>query len=132
MRNRALAVLNWRHVALAGEGGWLVFPALGCAAAFAWRDAPALQALNFAGWGIALALGTLRLRSGRLRVASLTDYAVGVIRAGLNAAFGVFAPLLAPTWSLHPAGTIQKNCQVPNLASGKRLPRVLVKSVSRA
>jgi Domain of unknown function (DUF4153) len=106
----ALAVLGWRDVALKGEGGWLVFPALFFAAAFAWRDSPTLQGLNGLGLAVALALAALCSRTGKLRLASLTDYALGSMAAGVNALFGCFLLLGEDiAWKDLPRG---KTCRV--------------------
>jgi hypothetical protein len=101
----ALAVLGWREVALRGEGGWLVFPALFFAGAFAWRDSPTLQGLNGFALAVALALAARRSRAGKVRVASLTEYALGSVVAGVNALLGAF-PLLGEdiAWKELPRG----------------------------
>jgi hypothetical protein len=87
------ALSRWGQVRAAGEGRWLVFPALFFAAAFAWRDSGTLQVLNGLALLVALALTALRTRSGQLRAAGLTDYLLGVPVAGLRSLTGHF-PLL--------------------------------------
>jgi Domain of unknown function (DUF4173) len=89
-----MAILTrWTREAIAGEGRWLLLPALLFGAAFAWRDSPTLQLLNGLGLIIALALAALRMRAGRIRGAGITDYVLGVTVAVVQAAAGHF-PLL--------------------------------------
>src|SRR5262249_9020529 len=87
------ALSRWGQVRVTGEGRWLILPALFFAAAFAWRDSGTIQVLNGLGLMVALCLMALRARSGRLRVAGLTDYLLGVPVAGLRSLTGHF-PLL--------------------------------------
>jgi hypothetical protein len=88
------AVLSrWGQVRVAGEGRWLILPALFFAAAFAWRDSGTLQLLNGLALTVALALAALRARSGQIRAAGLSDYVLGVPVAGLRSLTGHF-PLL--------------------------------------
>jgi hypothetical protein len=84
---------HWRHVGITGEGVWLIWPALFFAGAFAWRDSLTLQCLNGLGLVVALSLAALRSRSGRICVASVTEYALGVLLVAANAVMGCF-PLL--------------------------------------
>ena len=86
------ALLVWRlGLPLAGEGRWLVGPALLFAAALAWRDSPALKVCNVLAVGGLLALAALRLRSGRLSDAGLTEYGLGGALVGANVSAGYLA-----------------------------------------
>lgn len=75
---------RWRRRALAGGGHWLLLAALLCAAAFAWRDSATLNFLAGAGMLLALALLVWRAHGGSLWVAGVTDYARGILAAGLG------------------------------------------------
>jgi Domain of unknown function (DUF4173) len=69
------------------EFAW--FPlALGVAAMMAWRDSPALKALDITALGIILGLVMLRARGGELRMAGLAHHAVGVAASAADAAVG--------------------------------------------
>jgi hypothetical protein len=89
----AAGLSRWGRIQTAGEGRWLIFPALFFAAALAWRDSETLQLLNELALLVALALAALRARSGQVRAAGLTDYLLGVPVAGLRSLTGHF-PLL--------------------------------------
>ncbi|HEX8097425.1 MAG TPA: DUF4173 domain-containing protein [Pyrinomonadaceae bacterium] len=73
------------------EGRWLIPVALFFACALAWRDSLTLNALAFCATLVALALAAFIARGGPLRLAGVMDYALGLILAGFDAAFGVFA-----------------------------------------
>jgi hypothetical protein len=89
-----MAILGSRRPEpVAGEGQWLLLPALFFAAAFAWRDSPTLQLLNGLGLATALALAVLRRQSGWIRRAGITDYLLGGTVAALQTVSGPF-PLL--------------------------------------
>jgi hypothetical protein len=78
-----------------GDGGWwLLLPIAFSPLAFLWHDSPPLKALNMLALLTALSLAMLRASGGRLRVASLVQYAVGSLLAGFNAALGMFPLLL--------------------------------------
>src|ERR671917_1406317 len=72
----ALCALHarWRGGALAGEGRWLVGAAVLAAAAFAWRDSPALRLLDAASLAVALSLVAWRARGRSVRLARIADY----------------------------------------------------------
>ena len=80
---------RWRRAALKGEGGWLLLPVIVFAAAFAWRDSPTLKWLD--AWTVACAFGLLAWRAGgaSVRLAGLSEYARGLVHAGLHAVGGV-------------------------------------------
>ncbi|MGH9903050.1 MAG: DUF4173 domain-containing protein, partial [Pyrinomonadaceae bacterium] len=63
------------------------------AAAFAWRDSLTLKALDVLAVLALLALASIGARGVRMRLAGITNYALGLIVAGCEAVFGVF-PLL--------------------------------------
>lgn len=77
------------RIALAGEGRWLIPPALFLAAALAWRDSPTLVALDFLALAATLALVAAAGREGSLRTAGILDTAAGAAWAGVQTAFGV-------------------------------------------
>jgi hypothetical protein len=81
----------WRRVELAGEGRWLVVPALFFAATFAWRDSGTLWFLNWVALATTLGLAALHTRTGRLRAAGVIEYLLGVMIAGAHALAGCFA-----------------------------------------
>jgi hypothetical protein len=86
---------SWRRAALNGEGRWLLLPVLFTAFAFAWRDSLTLEVLDALALLVALSLVALRARTGRIHVAGLTEYSLGVIVAGVDAASGPFILLLS-------------------------------------
>jgi hypothetical protein len=88
-----IVAMGRRQGALAGGGRWLLLPVVFFAAAFAWRDAPALKMLNVLALLVSFSLIILRAQGGRIHHAGLTEYALGGVIAGLNAAFGLL-PLL--------------------------------------
>jgi hypothetical protein len=85
--------LGWRQSALAGSARWLLVPVILFAAAFAWRDSPAVKMLNVLALLVTLSLILLRAQGSRILRAGLAEYALGSVIAGLNAAFGLL-PLL--------------------------------------
>src|SRR5204863_2329467 len=64
------------------------------AAAFAWRDSTALKACNGLAVVVALSLVVLRSPAGRLRLASLTDHALGGVYVGYQVGVGLGAIVL--------------------------------------
>ncbi len=89
----------------AGEGVWLVLPALVFAACLAWRDSGTLQALDL--WGLAgcLGVGAARTRAGQIRLAGLWEYVGEIAGSLLQTVLGVF-PLLKRDihWDAVPRG----------------------------
>ena len=83
------------RASLAGASRPLLIAALFFAAAFAWRDSPTLKLLDAGALVVALSLLAWRARGGRVRLGGLTDYVMGMVLAGLNAAFGCFPLLLS-------------------------------------
>ena len=88
-----VALAGWSGVELKGGGRWLLIPALIFAAAFTWRDSMMLKFLSFVALATALSLAAFRARAGRLRVAGILEYALGIFLSGIMALIGV--PLLA-------------------------------------
>jgi hypothetical protein len=88
----ATMLARWRRHALAGGHLLLLFVIL-FAAAFAWRDSQTLNLL--AGMGLLSSLGLMawRARSGRIWLAGVTEYALGLLVAAVNAIFFGFPAL---------------------------------------
>ena len=78
----------------AGQGRWLLLPALLLAAGFLWRASPALQLLDGLGLAVLLGLAAAYSRGGDLQRGHVLDYVLQLILAGLQAAAGPL-PLLA-------------------------------------
>ncbi len=87
------ALAGWGDVDLKGGGRWLLAPAVLFAAGFVWRDSRMLNFLSFVALATALALAAFRAREGRLRVAGILEYALGMALSGIMALIGI--PLLA-------------------------------------
>jgi hypothetical protein len=87
-------MLRWRRRALMDGGHWLLLTAFLSAAAFAWRDSLTLNCLAGLTLLTALALMVWRARAGRIWLASLTEYLLGMMVAGVNAFFVGFPLLL--------------------------------------
>jgi hypothetical protein len=83
-----VAVAQWNNLKLTGGGRWLIAPALIFAAMFALRDSIMLNSANLLAILICLALIAYRAVQGRIRVATLTEYAKGTALAGLFSAVG--------------------------------------------
>jgi Domain of unknown function (DUF4173) len=99
-----------RRRALSGGGHFLLLSAILFAAAFAWRDSLTLNWLAGLGLVVALCLMAWRARAGRIWRAGITEYALGLLAAGVNAFFIGFPSLfgdvrwreVAPAgWSRH-------------------------------
>ena len=88
-----LGLASWGGVRLTGGGRWMLAPALLFAATFTWRDSIMLKFLSFVALSTALALAAFRAREGRLRVAGILEYALGMVLSGIMALIGT--PLLA-------------------------------------
>jgi hypothetical protein len=67
------------------DGWWLVLPVVFFAAAFSWRDSATLNLLDGLALFVALALLAWRVRGGRIRLASLSHYALGLGHAAFDA-----------------------------------------------
>jgi MFS family permease len=74
----AWVLTRWGDVQLEGEGRWLVVPVLFFAAALTWRDSATLNVANAVALGLAGTLAALTSRAGQVRLAGLTQYAVGI------------------------------------------------------
>ena len=79
---------RWRRMGLKGEGGWLLWPIILCSAAFAWRDSPTLRWLDALIVLCMFGLLAWRASGARLKLASLTAYARGLVVAGAQTLFG--------------------------------------------
>ncbi|HEY0078119.1 MAG TPA: DUF4173 domain-containing protein [Pyrinomonadaceae bacterium] len=90
-----LALVRRKGLALSAEGGWLLPSALFFAACFAWRDSPTLMALDVLTILTLTSLAALVARGQTVWVAGVTRYALSLLTAGFNAAFGSFALLLS-------------------------------------
>lgn len=77
------------HPGLVGNGKWLMVPLLLFAAGFAWRDSVTLKALDLLGMFVTLSLLALRSRTGKLAVASLTDYFGALLGTSLFTSIGL-------------------------------------------
>jgi hypothetical protein len=103
-------MLRWRPRALRNGGHWLLLTVFLSAAAFAWRDSLTLNFLAGLTLLTALVLMAWRARSGRIWLASITEYLLGLLAAGINTFFVGFPLLLgdvswkegtAAGWSRH-------------------------------
>lgn len=74
-----------RRRALHSGGHWLLLSAILFASTFAWRDSLTLNVLAAAGLCVALGLMAWRARMGRIWMAGVTEYAQGLLVAGVNA-----------------------------------------------
>ena len=81
-------LVRWRRIPLTGDGRWLVLPILFFAGAIGWRASPTLFVLNLFCLLVVLALAAIRTRFGRLWVAGLTDYGLGLLLATISALAG--------------------------------------------
>jgi hypothetical protein len=85
----AAALVVWRGcLRVAGEGRWLVPVALLFAACVAWRASAALAFLNVLAFLATASLALLRARTGRLRLAGLSEYLLGGIYAAVLSSAG--------------------------------------------
>jgi hypothetical protein len=87
-------MLRWRQKALMNGGHWLLLTCFLSAASFAWRDSLMLNFLAGLTLLVALALMAWRAREGRIWLASITEYVLGMLVAGINAFFIGFPLLL--------------------------------------
>lgn len=98
-----------RRRALSGGGHFLLLSVILFAAAFAWRDSPTLNFLAGMALLITLALMAWRARAGRIWMASVTEYGLGIVAAGINAFISGFPALLGDVrWrEVAPAGWVR-------------------------
>jgi hypothetical protein len=75
----------WRRDTFRGVAWWLPLAALVAASGLAWRDSPALKALDLFALTIVFALTAVRSPGLRLRLLWLTDLALAAVTTGLNA-----------------------------------------------
>src|SRR5947209_7223002 len=83
-----------RRATLAGAGHWPLISSILFAASFAWRDSMMLNFLAWLGMLISLALAAWRARGGRIRLAGISDYVMGILVEGVNAFLAGFPLLL--------------------------------------
>jgi hypothetical protein len=85
----AAAVVAWLgRLRVAGEGRWLVPVAVLFALGVAWRDSPTVVFLDLLAFLIAVSLAVLRGRSGRLRLAGISEYVLGSVYTGAISSAG--------------------------------------------
>ncbi|MBI4552086.1 MAG: DUF4173 domain-containing protein [Candidatus Latescibacteria bacterium] len=88
-----ILLTRWRRIPLPGDGRWLLLPVIVFAAACAWHDSVPLKLLNLLALLVALSLATLRTHSGRLQIAGLIEYGLGLITTGCHALLGMVSLL---------------------------------------
>jgi hypothetical protein len=87
-----LAALQRAHrLPLAGNGRWALAPALLFAFGLAWRDSPALAALNILATLLLLIVAAAWSRAGDIRRAGLLEYAIDAFQAGFHASYAPLA-----------------------------------------
>ena len=84
----AIVLTRFGGIAATGEGRWFVPVAVLFAAGFAWRDSPAVAALNLLALLVAAGLAVWRGRSGALRRAGISEYLLGGLCSGVLTAAG--------------------------------------------
>ncbi len=101
----SLTVARSRRVRLGDEGRWLLVPAILFAAALAWRDSPTLVFLNTLAAAVSLGLAATHSRSGRLRLAGVTHYALDLLAAAVAALAGLLPTVASDVgWKEVPRG----------------------------
>jgi hypothetical protein len=91
----------WRahRLPLSGSGRWALAPALLFAFALAWRDSPALAALNILATLLLLIVAAAWSRAGDIRRAGLLEYAIDALQAGFHASYAPLALIFQDiTW----------------------------------
>ncbi len=84
----AVSFARWGRVGTGGEGRWLVFAAVVFASGVVLRDSPVVVFLDVVAVMISFSLAVWRGRSGSLRRAGISDYAIGGALAGTFTAAG--------------------------------------------
>lgn len=84
----AVSFTRWGRVGTGGEGRWLVFVAVVFASGVVLRDSPVVVLLDVVAVMISLSLAVWCGRSGSLRRAGISDYAIGGTLAGTFTAAG--------------------------------------------
>ena len=83
----AVVAIRRGHLQITGRR-WLVPVAMLFALCVAWRDSAALAALNLLAFVVAASLTLLRARTGRLRLAGVSEYVLGGLYAGALSSAG--------------------------------------------
>lgn len=89
----AWLLCRWNRTPMTGEGRWLVPAMLFFAAALVWRDSPTLTVANGAALLAATTLAALTSRAGQVRLAGVSQYAVGMLYMLSFALAGLFPVL---------------------------------------
>jgi hypothetical protein len=120
-------MLRWRRKALMNGGHWLLLAVFLSAAAFAWRDSLTLNFLAGLTLLTALALMAWRARAGRIWLASLTEYLLGMLVAGINAFFIGFPLLLCDVhWKEVPVAGWSRHLKSVVLGAVMALPLLIL------
>jgi len=115
------------HLALDGRALWLIFPVMGLAAGFVWRDSEALKALDFLAICAVLALSSGQARGARLAAVGIAEAVWRLIIAGLNAAAGYIPLFLKRTdWPEHPTTGWARQARAVAVGTLLALPLVMV------
>jgi hypothetical protein len=120
-------MLRWRPKALMDGGHWLLLTVFLSAAAFAWRDSLALNFLAGLTLLTALALMAWRARAGRIWLASITEYLLGMLVAGVNTFFVGFPLLLRDVhWKEIPVAGWSRHLRSVLLGAVMALPLLIL------
>ncbi|MDT4953401.1 MAG: hypothetical protein QOJ02_1539 [Acidobacteriota bacterium] len=123
-------MLRWRQKALMNNGHWLLLTSLLSAASFAWRDSLVLNFLAGLTLLVALALMAWRAREGRIWLASITEYFLGMLVAGINAIFIGFPLLLGDVrWKEIPAAGWSRHLRSVLLGAVIAVPLLVIFSM---
>lgn len=101
---------RWGRASWREDGGWLLLPVVFFAAAFAWRDSATLKMLDGLALFVAFALLAWRARGRKIRLAGLTDYALGLGHAAFNALFASLPLVINDVrWGTIPRGGVMRH-----------------------
>jgi hypothetical protein len=104
------------QVRLEGEGRWLALPMVLFAWGLVWRDSPTLDVANGVGLLFAVGLAAISARAGQVRLAGVTQYAVGVAYIALFALGGLM-PVLR--WDVRPRSVLRGGWLGTSAAAGR-------------
>jgi hypothetical protein len=103
-------MMRWRGVTWKSESNWLYAPLIFFAAAFAWRDSPALKFFDFVAVIVALSLFTLHSLKLKVRLAGMLNYAYASVVATFSVLFGPFVLLMSDIqWKTIPRNGLMKH-----------------------